>query len=117
FDEPGVDTRVWDLRESESSLALGPSGLTMQGGDGLDGSTVLSWLDPIEMGGTLLLEATGVTLALGSAGILAGFFSGASKESACIAGFKVAAQPGGGAVITIQSIVDGLTQGVSYAIN
>ena len=46
----------------------------MNGGNGIDGETLLTWLDPIEMGGTLLLEAVGVTLSPGSTGILAGFF-------------------------------------------
>ena len=35
----------------------------MQGGTGRDGDTQLAWIDPVEMGGTLLLEASGVTLA------------------------------------------------------
>ena len=29
----------------------------MNGGNGMDGDTQLAWIDPIEMGGTLLLEA------------------------------------------------------------
>jgi len=29
-------------------------------GNGFDGQAMLSWLDPVEMGGTLLLEAVGV---------------------------------------------------------
>ena len=40
----------------------------MNGGNGIDGETLLAWLDPVEMGGTLLLEAVGVTLAPGSTG-------------------------------------------------
>ncbi len=48
----------------------------MNGGNGIDGETLLTWLDPVEMGGTLLLEAVGVTLSPGSTGILAGFFVG-----------------------------------------
>ena len=57
-------------------ITLGANGLTMNGGNGIDGQTLLAWLDPIEMGGTLLLEAVGVTLSPGSTGILAGFFTG-----------------------------------------
>ena len=48
----------------------------MNGGNGIDGETLLTWLDPVEMGGTLLLEAVGVTLSPGSTGVLAGFFIG-----------------------------------------
>jgi len=42
----------------------------MNGGTGYDGQSLLSWIDTIEMGGTLLLEATGVTLAANSSGSL-----------------------------------------------
>ena len=59
----------------------------MNGGNGIDGQTVLSWLDPVEMGGTLLLEAVGVTLSPGSTGILAGFFTG-GKISRLHSGFS-----------------------------
>ena len=38
----------------------------MNGGNGIDGETLLTWLDPVEMGGTLLLEAVGVTLSPGA---------------------------------------------------
>ena len=51
----------------------------MNGGNGIDGQTLLTWLDPVEMGGTLLLEAVGVTLSPGSTGILAGFFTSAVR--------------------------------------
>jgi len=51
----------------ESADALGESG-----GSGIDGQTVLQWIDPIELGGMLLVEADSVALSPGSAGILAG---------------------------------------------
>ncbi len=52
----------------------------MNGGNGIDGETTLAWLDPIEMGGTLLLELVGVTLSPGSTGILGGFFNGSQTR-------------------------------------
>jgi hypothetical protein len=68
------------------------------------------------MGGTLLLEATGVTLANGSNGILAGFFVGDRTLQACTAGFQLTAQQGTGAV-SLQSVVLGSPAGSAYAIN
>ncbi len=88
----------------------------MRGGNGVDGDTQLTWCDPVEMGGTLLLEATGVTLASGSTGILAGFFVGLETQSACTAGFRVTAQQGTGAV-TLQPVVQGTPTGATYAVN
>ena len=72
FNEGQIDLRVWGNPGSHHYLSLGAGGLEMQGGTGKDGDTVLTWLDPVEMGGTLLLEAVGVTSANGSTGILAG---------------------------------------------
>jgi hypothetical protein len=116
FNEGQIDLRVWGNPGSHHYLSLGAGGLEMQGGTGKDGDTVLTWLDPVEMGGTLLLEAIGVTLANGSTGILAGFFSGEQTQPACTAGFQVTAQQGSGAV-SLQPMVFGSPVGTAYPVN
>jgi hypothetical protein len=68
------------------------------------------------MGATLLLEATGVTLANGSTGILAGFFVGLCTQSSCTAGFQATAQQGTGSV-ALQPIVQGVPTGTKYSVN
>lgn len=80
FNESAIDERRWVNSGSGGYLALGGGGLTMNGGRGSDGDTMLLWLDPIEMGGTLLLEATGITLTAGSTGILPGLFTGVMNQ-------------------------------------
>jgi hypothetical protein len=70
--------------------------MVMDGGNGIDGETVLSWIDPVEMGGTLLLEAVGVTLSPGSTGVVAAFLLGLGTQASCIAGFQVTAAVGTG---------------------
>lgn len=116
FNEPAVDGRVWGQTGGPSYLTLGANGLMLTGGNGLDGQTVLSWLDLVEMGGTLLLEATGITLSAASTGIIAGFFTGGFESACCTAGFQVTAQPGTGAV-TLQPLIQGTPAGNSFAIN
>lgn len=116
FDESSIDRQVWGNTGALGYLSLGAAGLIMNGGNGIDGQTVLAWIDPVEMGGTLLLEAQGVTLSPGSTGVLAGFFVGYDTQSACTAGFAVTAQQGTGAV-TLQPIVDGEIVGTSYSVN
>ncbi len=116
FNESAIDLRVWGNPGSYGYLALGSGGLAMHGGNGTDGDTLLTWLDPIEMGGTLLLEATGVTLANGSTGVLAGFFNGLETQASCTAGFQVTAQQGTGTV-SLQPIILGAPNGTAYAIN
>ncbi len=116
FNESQIDPRTWSNSGGGGYLSLGAGGLAMLGGDGIDGDTLLTWIDPIEMGGTLLLEATGVTLAANSNGILAGFFVGIGLQAGCIAGFRVSAQQGTGAV-SVQPLVQGTAAGTSYAVN
>jgi hypothetical protein len=116
FNEGVINARVWGELGGSGYLSLGAGGLTMQGGNGIDGETLISWLDQIEMGGTLLLEATGVTLAAGSTGVLAGFFVGLETQAACAAGFQVTAEEGTGAV-SVGPLVQGAAEGTTYAIN
>ncbi|MGA8728619.1 MAG: hypothetical protein WB608_07710 [Terracidiphilus sp.] len=116
FNESAIDLRVWGNPTGQTYFSLGAGGLIMQGGNGIDGETLLTWIDPVEMGGTLLLEAAGVTLSPGSTGIMAGFFVGMMTLPACTAGFQVTSQQGTGAV-SVQPIIEGAANGTTYAIN
>lgn len=116
FNEPAINTAVWGNPSGSNYFTLGAGGLAMNGGSGVDGQTQLAWLDPVEMGGTLLMEAQGVTLASASTGLLAAFFSGPQSIAGCMAGFDVAAQPGTGAV-TVQPVVFGAASGATFPIN
>ncbi len=116
FNEAQIDQTLWGDSGGAGYLTLGPGGLAMNGGNGIDGQTLLTWLDPIEMGGTLLLEAVGVTLSPGSTGILAGFFTKLETAADCTAGFQATAQQGTGAV-TLQPIVQGTPAGTTFALN
>lgn len=116
FNQGQIDLRLWGNSGDHGYLALGAGGLAMQGGTGRDGETQLAWLDPVEMGGTLLLEAAGVMLSAGSIGVIAGFFNSDNLQSACTAGFRVTAAQGTGGV-SIQPLVSGSTAGASYAVN
>jgi hypothetical protein len=116
FNESQINQCVWGIIAGPGAFSLGAGGLVMGGGNGIDGQTLLAWLDPVEMGGTLLLEAAGVTLAAGSTGILAGYFLGMDTQSSCIAGFQASAQQGTGAV-TLQPMILGSPAGTAYAIN
>ncbi len=116
FNEASINPTLWSALGSAGTFVLGPNGLAMNGGNGIDGETVLAWLDPIEMGSTLLMEAVGVTLSPGSTGILCGFFMPPEVSASCTAGFQVTAQAGTGAV-TLQPFVEGQAAGTTFAIN
>ncbi len=116
FNEPQINQGLWSVTGGAGYLTLGAGGLAMNGGNGIDGQTLLTWLDPVEMGGTLLLEAVGVTLSPGSTGILAGFFSGLITASGCTAGLQVTA-PGGTGAVTMQPLIQGAPNGTTFSIN
>jgi hypothetical protein len=116
FNAPQINSSVWGVTGGAGYLSQGANGLTMAGGNGIDGETLLSWLDPVEMGGTLLLEAVGVTLTPGSIGALAGFFVGLDRQFTCVAGFQVTAQQGTGTV-TLQPLIQGSPAGATYTTN
>ena len=116
FDERELDTSLWANTGNSDYFDLGAGGLSMQGGRGVDGQTVLSLLEPVEMSGTLLLEAVGVTLGAGSSGVVAGFFDGGTDSSSCTAGFNVAVQSGTGKII-LQPLVQGAVAGTAIEIN
>jgi hypothetical protein len=116
FNESQINLQVWGDPGGAGYMTLGAGGLAMNGGNGIDGETQLCWLDSIEMGGTLLLEAVGVTLSAGSTGALAGFFVGMGTQAACIAGYQVTAQQGTGTV-TLQPLIQGSPAGMPYVIN
>ena len=116
FNESAIDMRLWGNPGGYGYLSLGAGGLVMNGGNGIDGETALTWIDPVEMGGTLLLEAVGVSLSPGSTGVLAGFFVGYDTQGSCTAGFQVSAQQVTGAV-TVQPIIQGTLTGSNYAVN
>jgi len=116
FNQGQIDSRLWGNSGEHAYLALGAGGLAMQGGTGRDGETQLAWLDPVEMGGTLLMEATGVALDSGSTGVIAGFFTNDRMHSACTAGFQVTAAQGSGNV-SIQALVGGSATGTAYPVD
>lgn len=116
FNEPAIDTTLWGNAGGNTYFSLGASGLAMNGGSGIDGQTQLAFIDPIEMAGTLLLEAQGVTLATASTGVLAAFYSGSPQSSSCVAGFQAVAQQGTGAV-SLQPLVQGAAAGTSFTVN
>jgi len=116
FNEPAINQTIWSVIGGAGYLALGSGGLAMNGGNGIDGQTLITWLDPVEMGGTLLLEAVGVALSPGSTGIVAGLFMAAETAASCTAGFQATAQSGTGAV-TLQPIVQGSAAGTTFTLN
>jgi hypothetical protein len=113
FNQASFNTQLWTVTDSGSHLGLGGAGLTISGGNGYDGQTVLAAIDAIEMGGSLVVEAGNVLLSAPSDGVLCGLYSGPVQRSNCFAGYNVR-QSGGATVVT--PYVNGAEIGTTYTV-
>lgn len=111
FQTPGIDPRLWQVRDPAVHLSITAAGLTCTGGNGLDGDTVVSALDQMEMAGSLVLEAGGVQLSAGSVGILHALYAGTISMAECFAGFQVSQSSGANA---ISAVVNGAAAGAFF---
>jgi hypothetical protein len=97
FNEAVLDTQIWQIADPGSHLKLSAAGLTMTGGNGSDGQTTLTAIDPVELGGTLVIEAGSLQLGGASDGIVCGLYSGTTQSANCFVGYNVR-QSGGNTV-------------------
>jgi len=113
FDQPALNTQIWNVTDPGSHLSLGGAGLTLSGGTGSDGQTALTAIDQIEMGGSLVIEAGSIQFTSPSDGVLCGLYTGPTQRANCFAGYNVR-QSGGATVIT--PFVNGAEIGTTYTL-
>src|SRR5208282_3434459 len=99
FNESALNKQIWQVADPGSHLSLSSAGLTMTGGNGLDGQTTLTAIDPVELGGTLVIEAGSLQLGGASAGVVCGLYSGATQSANCFAGYNVRQSSGATVVV------------------
>jgi hypothetical protein len=116
FNEASIDSRRWGYSGRDEYFSITSAGLTMNGGTGRDGEAAVVWLDAVEAGGTLLLEASGVNLSLGSTGTMAAVFAGVVNTANCVAGFAVTSAAGTG-VVSVAPLIEGVVAGASYPLD
>ena len=115
FDRAGFDPTIWAVGDPGSHLTLTGAGLTMSGGNGLDGQTTLVALDAVEMGGTIVVELGSVVLGAASDGMLAAMYKGTASLANCFAGFRVRQSASGtGGVTTLVPVLNGVEVGASF---
>ena len=108
-----LNPQVWQITDPGSHFGLGANGLAISGGTGSDGQTTMTAIDPVELGGSLVLEAGGVMLAASSAGMLCGLYTGSVNLGSCFAGFRV--RSSGGALLLVP-VVNGSEAGTVYTL-
>lgn len=113
FNQAVLDTQRWQVSDPGSHLRLSAAGMTMNGGTGLDGQTMLQAIDSLELGGALVIEAGNVQLSGASAGVLCGLYPGAIQSANCFAGYNV--RQSGGATVVVP-FVNGVEVGTAFTI-
>ena len=112
FSGPTINTQFWIIGGSAEPLSLTSAGLSCQGGNGNYGSVTLTALSNLELGGSLLLELTGVQFGSQTTGILNGLYGdGVVTLPTCLAGFQIT-QPSG--VTTINPLIGGVAAGSTF---
>jgi hypothetical protein len=105
FNAAALDNSIWTVADPGSHLSLTSAGLTLNGGNGVDGQTTVTALDAIEMGGQVVVELGGVTFAAAgstaSDGMLGGMYQGTPVLANCFAGFRVRQQLSGSNSTTV----------------
>lgn len=112
FQTPSINLQLWQLQDTGSYLSITSNGLTCTGGNGLDGETILFAADDLELGGSLVIESSGVSISTGSTGILSGLYAGDINTANCLAGFQVSQASGNN---VISPLVEGLAAGSSFS--
>jgi hypothetical protein len=113
FNESTLDTQIWQIADPGSHLGLSGAGLTMTGGNGLDGQTTLTAIDAVELGGSLVIEAGNLQLGGASAGVVCGLYSGVTQSANCFVGYNV--RQSGGATVAVP-FVNGAEVGTVYTL-
>jgi hypothetical protein len=113
FTESTLNLQQWQLNDPGTHISLTSAGLNVTGGNGLDGQTTLASWDPLEVGGTLVLELDTVTFGPGSAGILGGLYNGPIEQANGFAGFNIR-QSSGNTITT--PMVNGVEVGTSLTL-
>jgi hypothetical protein len=109
---PGLDPTTWVVSDPTSAVSVLAQTLQVSGGTGVDGQTLVQFIEQIEMGGALELQHGDVSFAASSTGVIGGLYAGAISAGGCLAGFQIAASGSGS---TIQALINGVATGTAVA--
>jgi len=112
FQGATINTQFWNVNDPGSALTLTAAGLTCGGGGSTIGTTVLSAISNLELGGGLVVEVGGVQFGQNTSGILNGFFNaGRASVPTCVAGFLIGQANG---ATTVSPLLNGTVGGASF---
>ena len=117
FDEEysasALDPTRWSVSDPAHAVVIGSGKLQIAGGTGADGTTVVNFVEQIELGGSWVIEHGDVVFTSNvSSGILGGLYLGDVSAANCLAGFQISPA---GPVSQIQALINGAPAGTALA--
>lgn len=113
FTNPTLNPAIWQINDAGGYFNISGDGLAVTGGAGVDGTTTLVALDPVELGGEVIFESGFVQLNAGSDGVVCGIYSGTIEIGNCVAGFRVRSS---GSNTIVIPLVNGNELGTAFTI-
>jgi hypothetical protein len=113
FSTAKLNPSLWNIDDSGGYLNISGAGLALSGGTGIDGVTTLTAIDPLELGGEIVVEAGFVKMTSGSDGVLCGLYSGPVEIGNCVAGYRIRSS---GSNTLLIPIVDGNEVGTVFTL-
>jgi len=103
-----LDPTHWTVTDPLGVITVANGQLQVAGGTGVDGQTLLNFIEQVELGGTTMMEHGDVVFNAASDGVIGGLYAGAVSIGNCLAGFLVTPS---GSNCDIQALVQGATTG------
>ncbi len=107
-----LDPTHWIVTDPLSAISVSNEHLQVAGGTGVDGHTLLSFIEQVELGGATTLEHGDVVFNGASDGVIGGLYTGAVTIADCVAGFRITPV---GDYCSIQALVGGVVTGTPLA--
>jgi hypothetical protein len=107
-----LDPTHWTVTDSLGVFSVSNGQLQVAGGTGIDGQTLLSFIEQVELGGATVMEHGDVVFNAASDGVIGGLYAGAVSITGCLAGFRITPLSGD---CNIQALVEGSLTGTALA--
>ncbi len=103
-----LDSNRWTLTDPGSVITVNGGKLQVAGGNGVDGHTLVQFVEQIELGGACVLQHGDITFSGASDGVLGGLYATSVLIANCVAGFRITPS---GASSQIQALANGTLTG------
>jgi hypothetical protein len=103
-----LDPATWVVNDPSNAISVAAQTLQVNGGNGQDGQTTVSFIEQVELGGALELQHGDVMFAAASQGVLGGLYASGISAGGCLAGFQITPSGGGS---NIQALISGVGTG------